>query len=148
MIWWTATSLISSWWSPYWWTSSELSKRGFYFAIYIDFYFIYWLSWADSLESLNEAIRFSSWTLSWWWWWDFAEDLVLIQRISGFGISIHGTQINEIINKLYWRDYWDYKSHKGFPSVDPRASGRAIIWPIIEGAAAVSLSIPQAMVHL
>jgi len=38
--------------------------------------------------------------------------------------------------------------HRGFPSVDPNLRGNAIICAIMEGASAVSLSIPQGMLHL
>lgn len=150
IIWWTVISLISSSWSPVDLCSYSFDIKAPFSWRYLDFYFISWLSWADSFESLKEAMRFSSWTFSWWWrcgLWT-GDVLVLIQRIKGFGMSIHGTQTNEIIKRLYWRAYWLSKSHNGFPSVDPSASGSAIIWPIIDGATAESLSIPQAMVHL
>lgn len=59
--------------------------------------------------------------------------------MTGLGISIHGTQIKDIIRRLYCKDYCDYWSHKGLFYVEPKAKGNAIICPIIEGAAALSL---------
>jgi len=53
-----------------------------------------------------------------------------------------------MIKKLNCNDYCYSVSHKGFPYVEPIFKGRAIICPIIEGAADVSLYIPQGMVHL
>ena len=44
--------------------------------------------------------------------------------------------------------YWNYISQRGFPSVEPTFRGRAIICPMIDGASAVSLSIPQGIAHL
>ncbi len=151
MIWCTAISLMSSWWSPWdfgtsYWPSLLSSCVWMCF----DFSFISWLSWADSLESLKEAIKFSSLTFSWWClcWWCDGLDRLWIQMINGFGMSIQGTQINEIISKLYCKAYCSAASHRGLPSVEPNCRGRAIIWPMIDGATEVSLSIPHAMVHL
>ena len=151
IIWWTAISLMSSWWSPCGFlTSLPYLSAPSYLAICFDFYFIYWLSWSYSFESLNETTKFSSLIFSWWClccWWG-ADFLLWIQRIKGLGMSIHGTQINEIISKLYCRAYWFSRFQSGFPSVDHICKGSAIIWPMIDGAIAVSTSMSQAMVHL
>ncbi len=151
MIWWTATSLISSWWSPdgFSTTAAFALETPSSWKTFLDLSLNYWLSWADSFESFKETRRFSSWIFSWAWWWGLCYvDLVLSQIMKGLGMSIHGTQIREIISKLYWSAYWLAWSHKGFPSVDPILRGSAIICPIIEGASEVSLSVPQLMVHL
>jgi hypothetical protein len=66
----------------------------------------------------------------------------------GFIINITGIQIIAKFIKKCCKDYWDYISQSGFPSVEPDFKGIAIINPIIEGAYAVDLSIPQWIVHL
>jgi hypothetical protein len=105
------------------------------------------LSSTDSFdESLNEETRFSD--TAYYWTLDFGELECLKNKIRGLGINIHGTQIKEIIRRLYWRASCYCWSHKGFPYVEPNAKGKAIIWPIIDGAKAESLYVPHAIVHL
>lgn len=141
IIWCTAISLMSSWWSPWdFCTCSWPYLLSSWVRICFDFSFIYWLSWSYSFESLKEATKLCSLTFSWWclWWCVFLPRL-WIQRIKGFGMSIQGTQIKEIISKLYCKASCSTGSQSGFPSVEPICKGRAIIWPMMVGATEVSL---------
>lgn len=113
------------------------------FNFYTDFYPKSSLLFIDYLKCFTKlSSETCSLLLTLWDWSDF------IQSINGFGMSIQGTQIKESINKLYCKCYCEVWSQRGFPSVEPIWRGKAIIWPIIEGATDVDLSIPQAIVHL
>lgn len=70
MIWCTAISLMSSWWSPLGFlTSIWFYLLSLFAGIYFDFYFISWLSWTYSFESLKETIKLPSLRFSCWCLW-------------------------------------------------------------------------------
>lgn len=66
--------------------------------------------------------------------WCGLSDFIWKNNIKGLNINIVGMHIKDIMSSQYCKVYWECISQRGLSYVEPIFKGKAIIWPIIDGA--------------